>query len=311
MHQLFNKIRHFQTIPPHHLIDVMLKRRLFLKRIAQAQPISNDPKASIEVHMLLHHQRVFHAVWTLYSFAFFCEDPCQMIIHDDGSLTGEDKGILSKTFPGCLILSRQKTDSEVAEYLGKQKLSRCADMRRNFIFALKFFDPWFYSSKDNFLLIDSDILFFSKPEKLIEGLDGSEHRSLPGLYSRYDEYGYCLEEPELRKILGRDCVHKLNAGLLRANRSILDLQRVERHLSNPGFITDRGYKGPYDWYSEQTLWAMEMTLADSIPLSADYAIAEDPSKRKLVSSHYCGGLRSWRAYYLHGLPYLSKILLKP
>ena len=281
-------------------------RYRYLNRILEAEPILAG-MGMVEVHMLLHHKRIYEGIWSLYSFAHFCGRSCRIVIHDDGTLTESDVVALHRVFPQCQVIDRRTADSVVLGYFHREGLSRCAQLRQNLIFALKLFDPFFFLGSRYFILLDSDVLFFSRPNELIDGLETiEEDKDLPNLYSTDNGYRYCIDPTELASLIGKDCIERFNPGVLRVRRGTLNFQRIEQYLQYPLFWAQNG-TGNY--YAELTLWAMELTIAGAHPLPDTYAICPSIHEPHLVSGHYCGGGYWKTLYYSQGLPSLVPIFI--
>lgn len=250
--------------------------------------------------MLLDHRRVLEACWALYSLSHFSGESFDIVIHDDRSLTPNDMAALSHLFPGIRIVRRTHADEVVSGYLQRQRLDRSLAFRSALVFSLKLIDPFFFSTSDTFLLLDSDVLFFRRPDALLLALE----QSIPQ-FSADNGYRYCLSEGDLRSLLGQDCVSRLNPGVLTATRASFDPHRLEGWLAHPGFW---GSDGTASYYAELTLWAMLTTLAGGRALPDSYAICA-PEPRKYVSGHYCGG-GYWAAlFYTRGMPFIWQSIL--
>ena len=158
--------------------------------------------------------------------------------------------------------------------------------------------------------MDSDVLFFSSPNDLINGMEGShDSGSANNLYSVDVDhvYTYRLDPTKIENLLGRPIISRLNAGLIRIRQNAINLWRVERYLRQLDFWSDTGEP---KHLTEQTVRAMELTLEGALPLPSTYAICPNPEKTPgLVSGHYCGGGYWASLYYTLGLPYLAKIFL--
>jgi hypothetical protein len=209
---------------------------------------------------------------------------------------------LKKIFPGCTLVSRAEADAVVGAYFRAKGLKRCMHLRESLVFGLKLFDPFFFSKRDWFVLLDSDVLFFQRPSEL---LSASDH-ALQNRYLVDNGYRYCLEREELSAMLGKECIERLNPGILCVRSDVLNCERIEQYLVHPRFWNEDG-SGNY--YAELTLWAMELTLAGALPLSRHYAICPCEFEPGLVAGHYCGGGYWASLFYSRGLPYLAKIFL--
>ncbi|MFN6460351.1 MAG: hypothetical protein RMZ41_000705 [Nostoc sp. DedVER02] len=283
-----------------------LAKSRYLKKILTAKPIPAG-EGAIEVHMLLHHKRIYEGLWALYSFAYFCDKPCRIVVHNDGSLTNIDLGLLNQLLPQCQVIDRETANSVVLNYFHQAGLIKCAQFREKLIFALKLFDPFFFSKNRAFILLDSDVLFFSRPQELLDGIEANENPAdLTNLYSVDNSYRYSLQSTELATLLGKDCIERFNPGVLRAYQGTLDFMRIEQYLQCKDFWNE---DGTANYYAELTLWAMELTRSNALPLPNTYAICPDPKSPNVVSGHYCGGGYWASLFYTRGLPCLASSFL--
>ncbi|MDW8228165.1 MAG: hypothetical protein RMJ60_10295, partial [Anaerolineales bacterium] len=277
----------------------------YLHRILEARPISAG-EGMLEVHMLLNHRRLLEGLWSLYSFAYFSGQGCHIIVHDDGSLERNDALKLHKVFPGSTLIPRHEADLRIVTYFREKGLTRCIQLRDSLVFACKLFDPIFFAQRAFLILLDSDVLFFRCPDQLLSGLTNVSDSEFQNFYSVDNGYRYCIGREELLALMGRRVNERLNPGILRVKADVLSWQRIEEYLKHPGFWNA---DGTGNYYAEMTLWAMELTLADALPLSPHYAICPYELTRDLVAGHYCGGGYWASYYYTFGLPYLARVFL--
>lgn len=302
------RLKHLRAMTLRGAAQMVIARRQYLTRILGTEPISAGA-GPIEVHMLLEHKRIYEGIWSLYSFTFFCAKPCRVVIHDDGTLTEADRDKLSRIFPGCRVIPRSEADWVVMDYFRRQGLSRCAQLRGSLVLALKLFDPFFFLQNRFFIMLDSDVLFFSRPNELIDEIEErpqGDSSLANNLY--FDDVGcsHCIQPMELARLIGRAPIERLNTGVLRANRDTIDFQRIDSYLEHPGFWTKTGSA---DYHAEQTLWAMELSIAGASPLPKTCAICPTVEEPDLVCGHFCGGGYGEILYYTRGLPRLAPIFL--
>jgi hypothetical protein len=282
-------------------VDVLRSKSTYLPRILHAHPIPVGHGA-IEVHMLLHHQRLFEGIWALYSFVHFTGVPCQVIIHSDGSLTGHDVARLRTVLPGAEVISRRAADQVVLARMRELGLVRSIQFRDRLVFALKLFDPFFFGKHANMIVLDSDVLFFKRPDELVDGIHQLTQDALINLYSPDNGFRYCLGRETLHALLGEECIAEFNPGIMRTHRNVLDLERVEAYLQRPEFW---GSGSRPHYYAELTLWAMLLTSAGARRLPANYAITPPLDGPVPASGHYCGGGYPATWFYSRGLPRLA------
>ncbi len=233
------------------------------------------PKADFSLHMLLCHEHVNMALWSLKSFVYASRRSPTILIHDDGSLTGQDAALLERHLTRTTVVSRRIADARNADAL--QAHPRCLEMRQspNFVCALKLFDPWVFSPSDQVVLVDSDILFFRRPDELLECVD-----TRSACFNSDYQDAYAVSAEALRAELGSMPLPRVNAGLVAMNRRHFDLDLIERYFScfpSPVPCTNR---------HEQTLYAIMLANAKAHRLSDDYQISQHPIHAGTVSHHF-------------------------
>jgi hypothetical protein len=297
------RYRTLQAIGARAILKTAYIKRTLLSRIFKARPIPSQN--GLEVHMLLNHPKVAEAAWCLYSFAHFLKEPCHFKIHDDGSLHDSDNAGLKRLFPGIQIIRRKEADAHVLGELARRNLPKCIQFRKNFIFSLKLIDPYFYSSADYFVMLDSDILTYRNPQRITAH---SARREC--FFSEDNGYRACLSPAEFELLAGIPPPSiNCNAGLLGVSRTMIDLDLIERWLESPSF-----WQVPYErasYYAEQTIWSLLMARGRAAGLGSGYHIsAMNLEAENTISGHYCGG-GWWSAlFYCRGLPYLASQLSK-
>jgi hypothetical protein len=283
---------HAMTLPG--AISLLRARQRDLPRILRAKPIPAGDGA-LEIHMLLHHQRILEGIWALYSFAHFAQQPCQFVVHSDGSLTATDSGYLHSILPGIRIIARSEADALVESRLAMLGYTNSIRFRKQLVFALKLFDPFFFGERASFVLLDSDVLFFRIPHELLD-LGASN------LYSPDNGVRYCIEPETLEMLLGKPCISYFNPGVVRSDRSVLDLYLIEQFLDRPEFW---GTGSRPHYYGELTIWAMLLTLAGACALPQSYAITPTLQDALPTSGHFCGGGYPATWFYSRGIPRLA------
>jgi hypothetical protein len=299
------KVHALRALTLRGAITLLRAKPRVLPRILDAPPIAAR-EGDVEVHMLLHHQRIMEGIWALYSFAHFAQVPCQIFVHSDGSLTNADVARIDKVLPGVHVISRQEADERVACRLRERGLWQSLRFRDSLIFALKLFDPFLFGDRSTFFLLDSDVLFFRRPNELLDDLDeDSSGSGRPSLYSPDNGIRYCLDPETLRALLGKDCIPLFNPGVVRTNRSVLDLERIEHYLQRHEFW---GAGSRPHYYAELTLWAMLLAVAGARQLPPSYAITPPLDGPIPATGHFCGGGYPATWFYSRGLPRLASQL---
>ena len=131
-------------------------------RILQTPPVSGTVDGTAELHVMTRAQDWLDLMWGLKSFYALSGRKYKLAIHDDGSLTPEQRAATRWHFPDGLFpiaagRSGQKDVWEVANW------PRCLEFRRTNILSPKIFDFVSYLDSSRMLLFDSDLLFFAEP----------------------------------------------------------------------------------------------------------------------------------------------------
>lgn len=287
--------------PIRHSLLVAYAKSTQLPKILSASPYPTGG-GNFSVHMLLNHTRKLEGLWALYTFALHSQTKFDLVIHSDGTLNSRDIHDIHRLFPGTRVVHRDESDALTRRVFKERQLKRCQKFRDGQIFGIKLFDPALFTEHQQYLLLDSDVMFFSEPTEIVA--DMREVSSAPKYQLDGKTCHYALNDEQLAKLLGKACLPRVNPGILRAKKNTLDFERIEEYLAHPSFWNAEG-KGVY--MAELTIWALEMTLAGGRPLDPTYKIAPElhPSK-PCIAGHYCGGFIPNSRFYLEALPLMLK-----
>lgn len=276
-------------------------QRTLLQALEGTSAVRLDTAGPVELHILCGRANLPDALAMLKSFYLQTGKSYPLVVHEDGSFGDAERAQLAEHFPGTRIIDRARADAEIIPLLESAGLSECAELRRRHIMTLKLFDLQHYARGKRVLYVDTDILFFERPDALLEALESSDE----AWRDRYNEdvrscYAWSPEQIEAET--GIRILPRVNAGMMAVRIGTPDWARYERWLRIPGRT----------FYSEQTLWAMHLSAAGAQPLPADYdvcfrlawegtdwqaSLAEKRVGRKVVTEHFCGGLECRVLFY--------------
>jgi hypothetical protein len=252
--------------------------------------------------MLLQRKRILEGMWAFYSLVRYLPGQCQLVVHDDGSLQGDDVDALKGLFPACLVIRRPEADALANDYFAKNQLAKCRQFRDSFIFGLKLFDVALWAKSSAVLLLDSDVLFFQAPNELVLR-GGPQLNDRSPLYMQDAQDGYSIGREAILQRVGVNCVKAFNAGLALVSLGSGFFARMENWLKHDALWISSN--GSVHQFAEQTLWAIEMSRANALPLPTTYVIAPmQPGNTGMVCCHYCGGLKQVYLFYTDGIPSL-------
>jgi hypothetical protein len=257
-----------------------VRRRRIQRRILATQPLRTAREGTTEVRVLTWRRDWINVIWALKSFYHFAQVDYPLFIHDGGLAAGQDAK-LARHFPDATFISKADADARVAAILEARKLSRCLAYRKLNPTTRKLFDFYLFSTAKYVITIDSDIVFFKRPDALI----APPHGWQKNLYNKDSSYQYSMPLDELESNFGVRPPPLINSGLNVSDRESMDFQIMDRWLENPKLFADR-------WVTEQTLHAMCSTRHGVEFLPDTYLVSTEPGLRpNLVCKHYPGFFR--------------------
>jgi hypothetical protein len=241
----------------------------------------------LSVHMLLCSRDLTMGMCAMGSLLEVYGQNISVNFHDDGSLTAAHAQRLKKCFPDAKIHMRREVDGLINKRLSGAPLS--IELRRQCVMLVKFFDPLILGSGERRLLIDSDVIFFRRPDQIIDIVNSGVRCNY---FNRDLVSSYCIDSCEASRLLGRPLVDCLNAGLALIHFDSIDLSKCDQYLSKCNFIER-------PWVLEQTLQAMFSSVFGVDYLSDKYELtASRFASADAVTKHYVG--RMTEMFFLDG-----------
>ena len=197
------------------------------------------------VRSLIGHRQVGVALKCLPSLLKCSSDPMSIAIHDDGTLTDEDRKRLLLNLPGATIVDREAAD-EIVEPL-VERYPNCRAFRQDHLFALKLFDMALIGDGD-MAYCDSDILFL----RPFAGLFRWPDAEVAAIFMRDRREPYALRPWHVHPVGRIKVPQQANAGLMFFRTSRFDLDFIEWFLGRPQL---QEVFNKRSWWIEQTCWA--------------------------------------------------------
>lgn len=275
--------------------DHFVSRRI----LEWSNPFTREPLEDIPVHVLTGSDDWLLACWMLASWFHTTQRNWRVVIHDDGSLPPEARPAFVKMFPGVRGVTANESDRVVLDTLSGHQA--CREYRLAHPLARKIFDIPALTRADRFIILDSDILFFKKPEAILRWCaDGAGqcwfnkdvHEAMP------------ISRSQVREKLGIDPWHRVNSGLCLIERSVINFDLCERVLRETNILEK------HIWLIEQTLFAICASAnGRGGLLPAEYEVSKAPfASPDAVARHYVGAVR--QRFFADGIARMKKELLK-
>jgi hypothetical protein len=258
----------------------------------QRDPRKPEP---VEVHILSGGTRLNMALWMMASLEAASHKDWNFVIHDDGSLRKKDADLLQKMMPGCrVILSAESTPKGDALLKGHPLCLQCRNLHP---FGRRLFDFPLFASGDRFFSFDTDVLFFSRPARLIQWMSDPQPSCL---FMEDIEDNNLLSETETRGLCGRPPIGKINAGMMAIPKNALSLDLLEKCLRETSLLQRDS------WFIEQTLFALAAAAFGRTELlDKSHVMSFVPAcPLPAIARHYPGAIR--HLFYSEGLPLVRK-----
>ncbi|AFY69020.1 hypothetical protein Pse7367_0718 [Thalassoporum mexicanum PCC 7367] len=210
----------------------------------QSIAMTTRENQDLKIHCLLCHKHVDMAILCLGSLLKFMQEPVQLVLHDDGSLTDIDQERLQQALLRSTIVSRPQADDLVNE--GLRNYPNCQKFRKSNVLALKLFDIPLLSDGD-IAYCDSDILFLRPFSHMWQWPDDE----VSALFMVDNQEAYSVHPWHL---LGQDSLKlpsRANTGLIYFRRRAYDLDFLEWILGQPKL---QGIFAHLAGWAEQTCW---------------------------------------------------------
>ncbi|PSB20035.1 hypothetical protein C7B61_05145 [filamentous cyanobacterium CCP1] len=276
-----------------HGLGTAYYRDTVRQRILQTKPIANTTDRTCEIHVLTYEKDWLNLIWALKTFYHYSDRRYALCIHDDGTLTEDNRATLHYHFPDARIIDRPSADRFVLETL--QAHPRCLEFRKTNHLSPKVFDFAAYLETDRMLLLDSDVLFFAEPAALLQRIEDPDYKlnTVNGDVAS----AYTVDPTIVREKCGVELIDRFNSGLGLIHKDSLNLDWIEEFLGLPDIIG-------YFWRIEQTLYALFSCRYGAELLPPEYDVHLEGGIGDSPSRHYVGKIR--HLMYSEGIQRLVK-----
>lgn len=262
-------------------------------RILRTGPVEATTNRACEIHVMTSAADWVNMMWALKSFYWVSRRDYALCIHDDGTLTADERAAMRRHFPRARVVAREEADRRLSPLLAGHP--RCLEFRRTNHLAPKVFDFMAYLESDRMLLLDSDILFFREPRQLLARVEDPAYRL--NAFNADVASAYTVEPEAARALAGVELRGRINSGLALVHRDSMRLDWIEEFLRLPGIVG-------HFWRIEQTLYALCASKygVELLPAEYDVRLAEGIGDRP--SRHYVGAIR--HLMYSEGMKHLVR-----
>lgn len=249
-----------------------------------------------ELHMLCGHRDTDMGIWASWSIMRFLDGQARLYVHSDGTLTDDDVNLWKIIIGEVVVIDRRTSDETVERALAKRAAClhrwRCSNWA-----SAQLVDVHFFGDAPGMLIIDSDVLTFSRPQEVIDALTASPRRFA---WCKDLRDAYSTTSDVLHDLTGVNVPPKLCAGFLVCPRLGIDdfvwLDEQMREIDNDPRV-DVGH-----FWSCQTYYAL---VASRFPgsecFSETYSNTDGATRQQQVLRHYVGIPKVRFRYFTEGL----------
>ncbi|HWA10696.1 MAG TPA: hypothetical protein VG838_14730 [Opitutaceae bacterium] len=263
--------------------------RVAMEKAAAALPTLPAPAgAPLEFHLLSGEKFWYQTAFCLWTIARHSSRPLVPTVYDDGTLGPRQRAPLARLFPAVRFAGREEITARLEAHLPAARFPFLRDRWLHYPNIRKLIDPHLGAHGWK-LVIDSDLLFFRRPARLIEWLD----QPRDPLHAVDCETSYGYSRDLMNTLAGTPVAELVNVGLTGLNGSEIDWERLEHWCR---LLIERERT---NYYLEQALIAMMVAgRTCTIMPAADYVtlpVEPEASACRAVMHHYVAG--SKRHYF--------------
>lgn len=267
-------------------------------------PLPEPPKAhDVEMHSMAGENQVAMGLWSTWSAMRFLPRG-RFVLHDDGTLSEASLAQWRRLLPGMRVVSLAEGKAAVADRFSHAP--KLVAWTQGYHFGLKLGSFQVIGETPRILEVDSDVLFFSQPDVLLEALKDPDWTYA---WNQQTSYPYAYPEALLSEILGdliRPLPPRLNGGLIASTRMSEDeihrLDDILRALEADARVDHLRY------WMHQTLLACVASRRGSQarPLPGEYDVYVGSRRPESVTRHYVGHPRIRPRFFTEGVPALIR-----
>ncbi|MBX3466766.1 MAG: hypothetical protein KF878_07705 [Planctomycetes bacterium] len=270
-------------------------REVVLPRILETPPISGTTNGACEIHALTCAADWLCLIWTLKSFYRVTDHRYRLCIHGDPTLTSAQALTLRAHFPDARVIESATALTEARRRL--QSHPRCLAFRERNHLSPKVVDFLHFLEADRLLILDSDLLFFSRPAALLDRVEGVGRVNA---FNGDVASAYTVDPDLVRARCGIVLPPRINSGLALVHRESLRLDWLEEFLALEGIDS-------HFWRQEQTLLALCSARFGVELLPPEYDVRLDRGPPG-PCRHYVGAIR--QRFFSEGIRLLRAGLLE-
>jgi len=278
-----------------HGPSYLWRRYIAPARILNTQAIRAETAGDVTVCVLTSRNDWQACLWSLVSLYKFTGLQLPLLIYSDGTLESTHIARIKSIFPDARIIDPAAADAAVAGSLSR--FPNCRRFRSVQPCARRIIDFPILCRSNSILMLDSDVLFFERPEELVRHIESAHSGRF--VFERDIQDAYFDSKAIIKERFNVEIAAQVNCGIMLADISNFDYGRIEDWLGQASVEN-------HPW-AEQTLWAMYAGRGRTALLGKRYDVTmSEHIDSNTVMKHYIKPIRDFM--YTQGIPHLFRCL---
>jgi hypothetical protein len=266
-------------------------------------PLPRYPgSASVTLHLMTGRKFWYQSAFCLHSFAVASHTNVKAVLYDDGSIDPECAARLAALGPGTTILRAAELIEKLERFLPLSRFPVLRERWKNYPNIRKLIDVH-AGSHGWKLVLDSDLLFFRRPDVLLDW-QSSPDSPLHAIDCK-ESYGY--SRTLMAELAGAPIAPLVNVGLCGLRNEDLNWEQIE-HWCAALIARERT-----NYFLEQALVAMLVAGKRSIVAPRNDYITmptrTEVERPKAIMHHYVDTSKRW--YFRSGWRHVQSNIARP
>jgi hypothetical protein len=219
------------------------------KRMAKASlklPPIYSYKDGLQLHFLTGKKYLYQTLFCIQSLAKAGLHNINIILVDDGTFNFDIINRINRQLPGATIITQEIIANNLDKIIPARLFPVLHHKRKVYPHIKKLTDIHTIPGNAWKLVLDSDMLFWKKPQAIVDWLEKPQYPLY--MHDCQNSYGYSKQLMET--LIGTKISDRINVGVIGLNSTAIDWQKLE------DWITILEEKEGASYYLEQALTAM-------------------------------------------------------
>ncbi len=278
--KLFSQEQRYELSSYFHYFKYRFFSRFILAKLPKYQC---QVRPDFALHMICQEEDVVMAEWAIRSFLKYSELCPKIIIHDDGTITKDSARMLESKFSNLKVLFKSEALKMLEDH--KDFQGKIREFRVNgHNVLIQLIDILLLSDTAKVMIMDSDILFFHKPQEIINFVNGQV--DCDALISRQPgSYDLMINNDYADKYH----IYERQAGFMNSGMAVFKKASISRDKFYEFF--DNTKKSHGDYFLGMSGWGCLISQLNYKFLPEDKYILKGRPTKDTIMKHFTGPRR--------------------